>query len=136
MWRFTTGALELAGTPLPAGAPILIDIEGINTAPTRHSHPHVLDPHRPTLPDLTFGDGPHVCIGAQLARLEAHVLVELIRTDFPDACLAVPFDQLQRDRSAAHSCRLRSLPVWPLGAVYVTNALKAANTKIEIAESK
>ena len=72
----------------------------------------MLDSHRPRLPDLTFGDGPHARIGAQLAQLEARVLVDVLREDFPDAYLAIPFDELERDRSGQQSRRLASLPTW------------------------
>ncbi|WP_086819999.1 hypothetical protein [Allokutzneria sp. NRRL B-24872] len=30
LWRFTTAELELAGTQLPKGAPVLVDIQGVN----------------------------------------------------------------------------------------------------------
>ncbi|MGH3937178.1 MAG: cytochrome P450 [Pseudonocardiaceae bacterium] len=112
LWRFTTTELDLAGVFLPAGAPVLVDIEGINTDPSRYPTPYTLDPNRGHLPDLTFGDGPHACIGAQLALLEARVLVDVLREDFPDAHLAVPFDQLERDRSGRQFRRLASLPTW------------------------
>lgn len=112
LWRFTTTELDLAGVALPAGAPVLVDIEGINTDPSRHPTPYSLDSKRRQLADLTFGDGPHACIGAQLAQLEARVLVDVLREDFPDAHLAVPFDELERDRSGQQSRRLASLPAW------------------------
>ncbi|MGH3887630.1 MAG: cytochrome P450 [Pseudonocardiaceae bacterium] len=115
LWRFTTTELDLAGVSLPAGAPVLVDIEGINTDPSRHPTPYVLDSHRRHLPDLTFGDGPHACIGAQLAQLEARVLVDVLRENFPDAHLAVPFSELERDRSGQQSRRLVSLPTWLRG---------------------
>ncbi|MGH3568175.1 MAG: cytochrome P450 [Pseudonocardia sp.] len=115
LWRFTTTAISFAGHDLPAGAPVLVDIEGINTDPSRHPAPYDLDPHRVRVPDLTFGDGPHYCIGAQLARLEARVVIEVLRDDFPDAVLAIPFDELRRDDSGAQSRRLRTLPAWLRG---------------------
>ncbi|MDH2429959.1 cytochrome P450 [Sphaerisporangium sp. TRM90804] len=112
LWRFTTVAAELAGVALPAGAPVLIDIEGTGTDPARHPRPFELDPGRPRVPDLTFGSGPHACIGAQLALLEACVAVEVLRDDFPKARLAVPFEELRRDRATSQARRLESLPVW------------------------
>ncbi|MGH8932532.1 MAG: cytochrome P450 [Egibacteraceae bacterium] len=112
LWRFTTTELDLAGVTLPAGAPVLVDIEGINTDPSCHLAPYALDPKRRRLPDLTFGDGPHACIGAQLAQLEARVVIHVLREDFPDAHLAVPFDELERDRRGGQLRRLVSLPTW------------------------
>ncbi len=112
LWRFTTTEVDLDGAILPAGAPILVDIEGINTDPARCPAPHVLDPNRERVPDLTFGDGPHACIGSQLAQMEARVVIDVLRQDFPGAHLAVPFLELERDRSGTQSRRLTSLPAW------------------------
>lgn len=98
LWRFTTTELELAGHRLPARAPILVDIEGINAGINAG-------------PDLTFGAGPHYCVGAQLAQIELTAAAQVLRTDFPDARLAVPFDQLLVDRIGVNARRLAALPV-------------------------
>ncbi|WP_406219773.1 cytochrome P450 [Streptomyces decoyicus] len=101
LWRFTTTELALAGIRLPARAPVLVDILGINT-----------DPARSPGPDLTFGAGPHFCIGAQLARLELRAVVTVLRTDFPEARLAVPFGELrQATIGGLQGSRLTTLPV-------------------------
>jgi cytochrome P450 len=34
---------------------------------------------------LTFGPGPHLCLGNQLARMEARVVLELVMELFPKA---------------------------------------------------
>lgn len=97
LWRFTTTAMALAGTALPAGAPVLVDIAGITArAPV----------------ELAFGAGPHYCIGAQLALVELTALVEVMRTNFPQARLAVPYAELRRaDRPGTIGGRLVELPV-------------------------
>ncbi|MEU0485568.1 cytochrome P450 [Streptosporangium sp. NPDC006013] len=101
LWRFTSADLELAGVRLPGRSPVLIDIQGINT-----------DPGRSIGPDLTFGAGPHYCTGAQLAQLELRAVVEVLRADFPDARLAVPFAELQQtDLGGIQGSRLTALPV-------------------------
>ncbi|MEU7984846.1 cytochrome P450 [Streptosporangium canum] len=101
LWRFTSADIELAGVRLPARSPVLIDIQGINT-----------DPARSIGPDLTFGAGPHYCTGAQLAQLELSAVVEVLRADFPDARLAVPFAELrQTDLGGIQGSRLTTLPV-------------------------
>ncbi|MFC9227986.1 cytochrome P450 [Streptomyces decoyicus] len=101
LWRFTTTALTLAGVRLPARAPVLVDIRGINT-----------DPARSPGPGLAFGAGPHFCIGAQLARLELRAVITVLRTDFPEARLAVPFGELrQATIGGLQGSRLTALPV-------------------------
>lgn len=98
LWRFTTTELELAGVRLPARAPVLIDIRGINAEGAR--------------PDLTFGAGPHYCVGAHLARLELRVAAQVLRTAFPRAALAVPKNELhQQDLGGIQGSRLTALPV-------------------------
>ncbi|WP_049558361.1 cytochrome P450 [Nonomuraea sp. SBT364] len=101
LWRFTSAAVELAGVALPARSPVLVDIQGIN-----------LDPGRAIGADLTFGAGPHYCTGAQLAQLELRALVEVVRTGFPRARLAVPYADLrQTDFGGIQGSRLTALPV-------------------------
>jgi cytochrome P450 len=101
LWRFTTTGIELAGARLPARAPVLVDIQGINT-----------DPARPPGPDLAFGAGPHFCVGAQLAQLELRAVATVLRTGFPGARLAVPFAELrQATLGGLQGSRLTALPV-------------------------
>ena len=48
-----------------------------------------LDLRRPDLgKQLAFGFGPHFCLGASLARLEARVVFEELSRRYPDASLA------------------------------------------------
>ena len=115
LWRFATEPTAIDGWRFPAGAPVLIDIEGVNTDPRRFTDPLTFNTDRARLPDLTFGDGRHVCIGAQLALLEAVVVVEVLREDFPNATLAQPAQTLPRDRPGTQTRRLLSIPVWLTG---------------------
>jgi cytochrome P450 len=101
LWRFTTAEIELAGTVLPARAPVLVDIAGINNAPDR-----------PDRSDLAFGAGHHYCLGAQLAQLELRAVAEVLRADHPTARLAVPSQQLRRtDFGGTLGNRIVALPV-------------------------
>ncbi|WP_147254088.1 cytochrome P450 [Pseudonocardia hierapolitana] len=97
LWRFTRAEVELAGVRLPERAPVLVDIAGINTAGAGA--------------DLTFGAGPHYCIGAQLAQLELRAVADVLAADFPDARLAVPYAQLRRVDRGMQGSRLVELPV-------------------------
>lgn len=65
--------VEVEGTLIPAGAPVLGLVGAINRDPARFERADEVDIGRPANAQLTFGSGPHVCIGAPLARLEAHV---------------------------------------------------------------
>ncbi|ADD45953.1 cytochrome P450 [Stackebrandtia nassauensis] len=101
LWRFTNADTEIAGFRLPARAPVLIDIMGINT-----------DPDRAPGPDLTFGGGAHFCVGAQLAQLELRAVATVLRTDYPQARLAVPYEELrQLSPGGIQGIRLAALPI-------------------------
>ncbi|RKT54865.1 cytochrome P450 [Saccharothrix australiensis] len=101
LWRFTTTDVRIGDEHLPARSPVLVDIEGINTDPVRASGP-----------DLTFGAGHHFCVGARLALLELTALATVLRGDYPDARLAVPYAELRRvDRGGTQGTRLAALPV-------------------------
>jgi cytochrome P450 len=100
LWRFTSEEVELAGVRLKPRTPVLVDIQGVNTAPDRTPGP-----------DLTFGAGAHYCIGAQLAQLELHTAVQVISSEYPDARLAVPYDELEITSLGITGRRLGTLPV-------------------------
>jgi cytochrome P450 len=95
LWRFTRTEVELGGVVLPERATVLVDIAGINAAGD----------------DLTFGAGPHYCIGAQLALLELRAVADLLATDHPHARLAVPYADLRRVDRGMQGSRLAELPV-------------------------
>ncbi|MGW7312241.1 cytochrome P450 family protein [Streptomyces sp. NPDC054865] len=51
---------------------------------------------RPTVRDhLAFGHGPHLCVGAELARIEARIALQALFTRFPRLALAVTPDELR-----------------------------------------
>jgi hypothetical protein len=77
--RRTTGPFELAGTELPAGSILLLATAAANREPGVWDEPDRFDVGRFTSPDaprlLTFGAGPHYCLGAALARLTVEEVV-------------------------------------------------------------
>jgi cytochrome P450 len=44
-----------------------------NRDPRRYERPDQLDVRRPDVKPLSFGGGPHYCVGAALARLEGRI---------------------------------------------------------------
>ena len=68
----------VADTPIPVGAKVAFGLAAANRDPTMYDAPDEfrLDRARPK-DHLGFGGGPHVCPGAQLARLEGRVALEV-----------------------------------------------------------
>jgi len=81
--RYVAQDVELHGQVVPAGSKLLVLIGSANRDEQVFTAPTVFDIHRS--PDelaksLSFGVGRHFCLGANLARLEARVvLAELVR---------------------------------------------------------
>jgi pimeloyl-[acyl-carrier protein] synthase len=73
--------LELAGRTIPANTPILVYLAAGNHDPRWCPHAEELDLSVESSPDhLTFGDGPHKCVGRHLARLMLTVELETLLT--------------------------------------------------------
>ena len=56
--------------------------------PAMYPDPDMFDPDRGAIRHLAFGLGPHFCLGAPLARLEATVALSALTARFADARLA------------------------------------------------
>lgn len=81
--RFSTDYIEFDGGTIPAGHPVLL-ITGAATRDERHfDRPDDFNIDREASVSLAFGHGVHLCLGAALARLEAHVALNLLADRFP-----------------------------------------------------
>jgi cytochrome P450 len=67
---------ELAGQRVRAGDKVVVFHASANHDERVFSDPHQLDLTRTPNPHVSFGDGPHVCLGAHFARLQLRVLYE------------------------------------------------------------
>ncbi|MFC9699954.1 cytochrome P450 [Streptomyces sp. NPDC056943] len=94
-FRFTTEAVELGGTDIPAGVPVLVALGAANRDPERFPEPDRLDLDRNAAAHLAFGHGIHRCVGAPLAKAEAEIALRALLTRFPGIRLAAPADQLE-----------------------------------------
>jgi cholest-4-en-3-one 26-monooxygenase len=76
---------EIGGRPVKKGDKIYMSYAAANRDPAVFENPHVFDITRANArKHLTFGTGPHVCIGARLARMELHALLKQVLTRMPD----------------------------------------------------
>jgi cytochrome P450 len=74
----------VAGTELAAGDQVYAMIAASNRDPARWSDPQVFEVRRELKANLGFGWGPHLCIGAPLARLEARIALERLLSLAPE----------------------------------------------------
>jgi len=76
--RVTTRDCELAGTAIPGGTTVTVNVAAANRDPERYPDPDRFDPTRTNIAHLTFGAGPHVCLGMSLARMETAVAINAL----------------------------------------------------------
>ena len=82
--RTATVDTEIGGHPVKKGDKIYLSYAAANRDPAVFENPHVFDITRENArKHLAFGTGPHVCIGARLARLELLALLKALLTRFP-----------------------------------------------------
>ncbi|WP_436698805.1 cytochrome P450 [Nocardioides sp. BYT-33-1] len=77
--RHVTEEVEVAGVRIPAGAKALVLLGSANRDERVFTDPTTYDIHRDKAElarILSFGTGRHFCLGANLARLEARVVLE------------------------------------------------------------
>jgi cytochrome P450 len=82
--RYATADAVLAGAPIRAGDQVTVSIAAANRDPSVFGDPDAFDVRRPNASQhLAFAHGPHFCIGAHLARLEAQVAVDTVLQRLP-----------------------------------------------------
>jgi cytochrome P450 len=75
---------ELSGVGIPAGTNVSVSVAAANRDPKRYPNPDRFDPARKNIAHLTFGGGPHLCLGMHLARMEATVAINALLDRLPD----------------------------------------------------
>ena len=82
--RYATSDAELSGAWIRAGDPVTVSIAGANRDPAIFPDPDRFDVRRPNATrHLAFAHGPHFCLGAHLARLEARIAVATLLNRLP-----------------------------------------------------
>jgi cytochrome P450 len=70
--RTALADIDIAGTTIPAGSPVVLVLASGSRDPARFRDPDRFDPDRSDNQHFGFGGGIHYCFGAALARTEAH----------------------------------------------------------------
>ena len=74
---------EIAGVPIPKGSHIAVSQGAANRDPAFAADPDTYDLNRGIRAHLSFGNGPHMCLGMHLARLEMTVVLDAL-LDLPN----------------------------------------------------
>ncbi|MFJ4513661.1 cytochrome P450 [Streptomyces sp. NPDC088816] len=106
--RVVAEDVEFAGHPLAAGDLVYPVLAAANRDPERFEDPDRLDLTRPGNRHLGFGNGPHFCLGAPLARLETELAIGTLVRRLPN--LRLDTDRLEW-RPNPLQRRLVALPV-------------------------
>ncbi|MFE9363179.1 cytochrome P450 [Streptomyces sp. NPDC006978] len=86
--RYATEDVEVGGTLVRAGEPVLVAVGAANRDALKFDGPGRLDVARTGVQHLGFGHGVHHCLGAPLARLELQEALEALLGRFPALHLA------------------------------------------------
>ncbi|MCX4537115.1 cytochrome P450 [Streptomyces sp. NBC_00841] len=103
-FRYPTRDLTLDGTVIPKGTPVLAGYSAAGRDTSAHGpDADRFDVTRPARTSaarhLSLGHGPHYCLGAPLARMEATIALEQLFRRFPALEVTVPDAELPRHAS-------------------------------------
>ncbi|MGD6776883.1 cytochrome P450 [Sutcliffiella horikoshii] len=76
--RWVGEDMELGGQKLKKAQTAIIALAAANRDPNIHESPDVFNVTRENIKHLSFASGPHFCLGAPLARLEAIIALEVL----------------------------------------------------------
>lgn len=93
--RFASEDIEVAGVTIPMGDIVLPSLLGANRDPDIFDNPNVFDITRDPNPHIAFGQGIHFCLGAPLARMEAHIAFTALLDRLPGIQINAPVESLE-----------------------------------------
>ncbi|MEV7871592.1 cytochrome P450 [Streptomyces sp. NPDC088124] len=106
--RRVTRDTELGGVRLRAGDQLLLLLNGANRDGGEFTDPDEVRVDRTPNRHLSFGSGPHRCLGSHLARIELRIALEEIHRRIPDYRID------PEDRVVSHATQVRGVVRLPL----------------------
>jgi len=88
--RYASEDLEVGGETITKGSTVVVSLLAAGHDPQRFDRPDTLDVYRNARGHLSFGHGPHQCLGQQLARIEMRAGFDGLLRRFPTLALAIP----------------------------------------------
>ncbi|MFF2412404.1 cytochrome P450 [Streptomyces sp. NPDC058092] len=94
-FRYPLEDVEIAGVRIPKGDAIMAPFSAVGRDTAQHGEDaDRFDITRKQRKHLAFSNGPHFCLGAPLARLEAALALPAVFERYPDLAMAVDPDTL------------------------------------------
>jgi cytochrome P450 len=109
--QIVTEDLTLGGVQMAAGDSVMAIPWVGNRDPRAFPNPNVFDIDRPQpAPHLTFGFGPHYCLGSALGKMQVELAIATMLRRLPGLAPAIPLDELpwRHDRI---NCGIAAFPV-------------------------
>ncbi|TDP89931.1 cytochrome P450 [Labedaea rhizosphaerae] len=103
--------MELGGVPIAKGSFVHLYLTAAGHDPDVYDDPDRFDITRSPNRHLSFGHGPHFCIGAPLGRLQGEIAFAALLRRLPDFELAVPEDEVVWLADSSLSRGLAALPL-------------------------
>ncbi|MCP3798484.1 cytochrome P450 [Allokutzneria sp. A3M-2-11 16] len=88
--RLATEDIEVGGTLIRKGEWVIASLAAGNRDPGVYADPDELDADRKRVSHLSFGFGPHQCLGQQLARVEMQIALNALFRRFPALRVDLP----------------------------------------------
>ncbi|WP_436735740.1 cytochrome P450 [Streptomyces sp. BBFR102] len=110
MLRYVHEDTDFSGGTVPQGATVVCSMAAANRDERAWQDADLMDLDRSPNPHLTFGAGPHSCLGQPLARTELQAVLTVMLRELPTLDLAVDPRELRRHEGLLTS-PLRELPV-------------------------
>lgn len=96
--RLTTRQTELSGVAIPTSTVVTAVVASANRDPEVYDDPETFNIFRDAHQHMSFGTGPHLCLGMHLARLETRVALNALFDRLPGLRL----DQAAAEKSNVH----------------------------------
>jgi cytochrome P450 len=109
LYRRLTRDVDFHGQPMKKGDRVLMMYWAANRDPDMFPDPETIDTHRTHNRHMTFGLGPHRCLGSHHARLMFGTMLRELLTRLPD--FKVVHDQVRRFDDCGGVYAIRYLPV-------------------------
>ena len=93
--RTATRDTEIRGVPIRAGDKVVLYYPSVNRDEDVFDDPDCFDIERSPNEHLAFGIGEHFCLGANLARLEIHIMFQELLSRLPDMEISGPVRRLR-----------------------------------------